>query len=82
VDLAGLLCQQVPRSFPGGPTFRSAGVSATKEISVLTDHRIERSEVGAPGEFDALSDDDLERALLERISALGLVLEVKSETQG
>jgi hypothetical protein len=31
----------------------SAGVSAVKEISVLTGKRVERSEVGAPGEYDA-----------------------------
>jgi hypothetical protein len=30
----------------------SAGVAAGKEISVLTGHRVERAEIGAPGEFD------------------------------
>ena len=30
--------------------------------------RVERSEVGAPGEFDALGDDELERALIERFA--------------
>lgn len=34
--------------------------------------RIERSEIGAPGEFDAFSDDELERMLVERLNALGL----------
>jgi hypothetical protein len=41
---------------------------------VLTGHRIERSEVGAPGEFDHLSDDDLERMLIERLEVLGFSL--------
>jgi len=48
-----------------------AAVNATKEKSILSGHRIERSEVGGPGELDALPDDELERALLERLSALG-----------
>jgi hypothetical protein len=33
--------------------------------------RIERREVGPPGAFEALTDDELERALLERFNALG-----------
>jgi phage terminase small subunit len=40
----------------------SAAVAATKEIGVLTGHRIERSERGMPGEFDwidKLSVDEL-----------------------
>jgi hypothetical protein len=40
----------------------SAGVSAVKEISVLTGHRVERREVGAPGEFENMTDEELERA--------------------
>ena len=38
---------------------------------MLSGHRIERSEIGGPGEFDALSDDELERALLERLTGSG-----------
>jgi hypothetical protein len=49
----------------------SAAVAAIKEKGVLTGKRIERSEVGGPGEFDALTDDELERALVERIARLG-----------
>jgi transposase len=45
----------------------SAAVSALREKAVLSGHRVERKEVGAPGDFDALSDDELERALIERI---------------
>jgi hypothetical protein len=57
--------------------------TAIKEISVLTGHRIERSEVGEPGDFDHLNDDELERLLVERLGALGLSVEVlpESDTQ-
>lgn len=37
----------------------SAGVAAVKEIGILTGLRIDRREVGAPGEFERLSDDEL-----------------------
>jgi hypothetical protein len=47
----------------------SAAVAAIKEKGVLTGKRIERTEVGAPGEFEALGDDELKRALLERFNA-------------
>jgi hypothetical protein len=49
-------------------------VAAAREISVLTGHRIERSEVGAPGEFESMQDDELERVLIERLGALGFSL--------
>jgi hypothetical protein len=49
-----------------------AAVAAIKEKGVLTGKRIEHSEVGPPGAFDALSDDELERAVVERFNALGL----------
>ncbi|MGA8693996.1 MAG: hypothetical protein WB689_09130 [Xanthobacteraceae bacterium] len=44
----------------------SAAVAAIKEMGVLSGQRIERREIGAPGEFGALNDDELERALVER----------------
>src|SRR5215472_32721 len=50
----------------------SAGVAAIKEMGVLSGVRVERKEVGAAGEFDHLSDDELERLLVERFIALGL----------
>jgi len=37
----------------------SAGVAAIKEMGILTGLRIDRREVGAPGEFDRLSDEEL-----------------------
>jgi hypothetical protein len=52
----------------------SAGVAAGKEISVLTGHRIERAEIGGPGEFDHLTDDELERVLIEHLGELGFSL--------
>jgi hypothetical protein len=51
-----------------------AGVSAVKEISILTGHRVERAEIGGPGDFDHLTDDDLERLLVERLAQLGFAL--------
>jgi hypothetical protein len=42
----------------------SAGVPAIREKGI--GKRVERAELGAPGEFEALSDDDLEQALAER----------------
>jgi hypothetical protein len=49
----------------------AAAVAAGKEVGIYSGHRIERSEVGAPGEFDALSDGELERLLVERFERLG-----------
>jgi len=51
----------------------SAGVSAVKEISILTGHRVEKSDIGGPGEFEALSDEELERELVKEVQALGLL---------
>jgi hypothetical protein len=48
---------------------------------VLSGQRIERREIGAPGEFDALTDDELERALVERFSALRLTPDAGSDTR-
>jgi hypothetical protein len=48
---------------------------------VLSGQRIERKEIGAPGEFDALTDDELERAVIERLSALGLNTDCGSDTR-
>jgi hypothetical protein len=49
-----------------------AAVAATREIRVLTGHRVERKEIGPPGTFDDLSDDQLERAPVDRFNLLGL----------
>jgi hypothetical protein len=52
----------------------SPAETAIKEISVLTGHRIERAEIGAPTEFDALSDDELKHMLIERLVGLAPTL--------
>jgi hypothetical protein len=49
------------------PKKSSAAVAAIKEKGVLSGQRIERREIGAPGEFESLSDDELDRALLDRV---------------
>jgi hypothetical protein len=49
----------------------SNAVAAIKEKIILPGKRIERSEVGGPGEFESLTDDELERALFERVARLG-----------
>jgi hypothetical protein len=57
-------------------------VAAIKEKGVLSGKRIERTEAGAPGAFEAMTDAELERALVERFSALGLSPDrPKSKTQ-
>jgi phage terminase small subunit len=50
----------------------SAAVAAIREMSVLSGMRIERREIGPAGEFDHLSDEELERAIVGRFRALGL----------
>jgi hypothetical protein len=49
----------------------SAANMAIKVKSVLSGKWIERAEIGAPGEYDALSDDELERQIMERVARLG-----------
>jgi hypothetical protein len=51
----------------------SAAITAIKEKGVLSGQRIERKEVGPPDSFDHLTDDELERAIIERFKALGLM---------
>ena len=53
----------------------NAANTAIKNKSVLTGQWIERKEIGAPGEFDHLTDDELERAVRERLVALGFLPE-------
>jgi phage terminase small subunit len=53
----------------------SAANAAIKEKSILSGHRIERSEIGSPGQFDHLSDDELWRVAVERFERLKLLHE-------
>jgi hypothetical protein len=51
----------------------SAANTAVKAKGILTGKWVERAEVGSPGEYDALSDEDLERQIMERVARLGLM---------
>jgi hypothetical protein len=51
----------------------NAACSAIKVKSVLSGKWVERAEIGPPGEFETMTDDELERALMERMQKLGLV---------
>jgi hypothetical protein len=48
----------------------AAANTAIKQKGVLGGAWIEKSEIGAPGEFDHISDDDVERAIIERFTRL------------
>lgn len=59
----------------------STAVAAIREMGMLSGQRVERKEIGQPGAFDDLSDDELERALVERFGALGLTPDAGSDTR-
>jgi hypothetical protein len=59
----------------------SAAVSALKEKGVLSGKRVERSEVGLPGEFDHMSDEELHQSIIDEARELGFILVESSETQ-
>jgi phage terminase small subunit len=48
--------------------------NAIKGKAVLSGHWVERKEIGAPGEFEALQDDELERMLVQHLGELGFSL--------
>jgi hypothetical protein len=48
----------------------SAANTAIKGKGILTGKWVEKAEIGSPGEYDAMSDEDLERALIERMAKL------------
>jgi hypothetical protein len=48
----------------------SAAVAAIKEKGILSGKRIERAEIGTPNEFENMTDEELERALIERVQKL------------
>jgi hypothetical protein len=60
----------------------------TSEVAVCCSHDTRslahylghRKEVGAPGEFENLTDAELERALVERLARLGLTGDAGSDT--
>jgi phage terminase small subunit len=54
----------------------SAAVSALKEKGILSGRRIERTEIGGPGEFDHMSDEELLAGLRERFARLEATLAI------
>jgi hypothetical protein len=46
----------------------SAANTAIKGKGILTGRWIEKQEIGGPGEYDNLSDDELERQILDRVA--------------
>jgi hypothetical protein len=50
----------------------SAAVTAIKEKGILSGKRIERREIGAPGEFETMTDEELEHALIDKVMKFGL----------
>lgn len=50
----------------------SAGVAAVKEIGILTGLRIDRREIGDPGEFARLSDDELLKVIEGSVDLVAL----------
>jgi hypothetical protein len=51
----------------------NAANTAIKEKGILAGKRVERAEIGTPNEFDNMTDDELELALIERVQKLGLL---------
>jgi hypothetical protein len=50
----------------------SAANTAIKGKGILSGKWIERAEVGTPGEYETMTDDELERQIMERVARLGL----------
>jgi hypothetical protein len=56
---------------------------ALKEKSILSGKRVERSEVGLPGEFDHMSDEELRQSIIDEARELGFILiESRRGTEG
>ena len=49
----------------------AAAIAAVKELGVLSGERVERRENGAPGEFEAMTDHDLDAFIAQREGLLG-----------
>jgi hypothetical protein len=49
----------------------SAANTAIKGKGILSGKWIERAEVGTPGEYETMTDDELERQIMERLARLG-----------
>ena len=53
----------------------NAAVAAIKEKGVLSGKRVERSEVGGPGQFDHLSDEELRAEIVRECRELGYIID-------
>jgi len=53
----------------------NAAVAAIKEKGVLSGKRVERREVGGPGEFDHLSDNELRAEIERECRELGFIID-------
>ena len=49
-----------------------AANTAIKGKAILSGKWIERAEIGAPGEYETMTDEELERQIMERVARLGL----------
>jgi hypothetical protein len=49
----------------------SAANTAIKGKGILSGKWVERAEVGTPGEYETMTDDELERQIMERVARLG-----------
>jgi hypothetical protein len=51
----------------------SAAVSALKEKGILSGKRVERNEIGGPGQFDHLTDEELRQEIIREMTELGFL---------
>ena len=58
-----------------------AANGAIKEKGVLSGVRVARSEIGGPGEFDHMSDEELRQSIIDEARELGFILVESSKTQ-
>lgn len=63
--------------------YKYDGATANRALELLGKHLgilIDRKEIGEPGDFDALGDDDLAKAIREKAAALGVQLPRKLDS--
>jgi hypothetical protein len=53
----------------------NAAVAAVREKGILSGKRVERSEVGGPGQFDHLSDEELHAEIVRECRELGIIID-------
>ena len=60
-----------------------AANGAIKEKGVLSGVRVARSEIGGPGEFDHMSDEELRQSIIDEARELGFILvDSRRSTEG